>query len=60
MSFEKIANNDSRIESLTVSAEKAEIVIKTWDEQRIRIRCNGFSRIIRARSNPGSYCIMEQ
>ena len=42
MSFEKIANNDSRIESLTVSAEKAEIVIKTWDEQRIRIRMQQF------------------
>lgn len=46
MSFERIANNDSRIESLTVSAEKAEIVIKTWDEQRIRIRCNGFYGIM--------------
>ena len=42
MSFEKIANNDSRIESLNISDGKAEKIIKTWDEQRIRIRCNGF------------------
>lgn len=46
MSFEKIANNDSRIERLTVSAGEAEIIIKTWDEQRIRIRCNGFYGIM--------------
>lgn len=46
MSFERIANNDSRIESLNISAGKAEIIIKTWDEQRIRIRCNGFYGIM--------------
>lgn len=46
MSFERIANNDSRIESLNICAGKAEIIIKTWDEKRIRIRCNGFYGIM--------------
>ena len=46
MVFDRIANNDSVIESLAINAEKAEIIIKTWDEQRIRIRCNGFYGIM--------------
>ena len=51
ISFEKIANNDSRIESLNISDGKAERIIKTWDEQRIRIRCNGFYGIMNYTGN---------